>query len=112
MRQSASALMALADDAMPAPCGNVLTESICTCEPRSQGNRSPIRSKKVRILASKAGRGQPSYITVRPGKAASTLTSTVIFVRHLASVKLSDGLRGSWMPCLPQYLTRAILEGD
>jgi len=32
-------------------------------------------------------------------------------VRHLSSVKLTEGFLGIWGSCLPQYLTNAMLLG-
>jgi len=36
----------------------------------------------------------------------------LVVLRQFESVKLMEGLDGNCCPCLPQYLTSAILDGD
>src|SRR5690348_1282763 len=99
VRHNASALIALADDAIPAALGKVLIESISIDAFVSQGIVSVRNAKSCSIFGTKLGFGWPLYRTIKPGVCELVSTSTVMLVWHSDKVKLSDGFRGSWMPC-------------
>ena len=78
----------------------------------SQGSDSCNREKNFLIFGSKEGASFPPYSTVTNGFGESTETFSVISVWQADNVKLKEGFLGSWIPCLPQYFIRAMLEGE